>query len=141
MSKREKAAASIACIIIVVLLGIVIYQAFTIIKLQKESSAYSENKAITSSDDGKIVWINPDETVSTPDITDAEAISSTDGTSSETVEYVINKNSKKIHSPDCESAKNTLDKNKETVNWTESEFYQALDDGYSPCAVCKAGRE
>ena len=49
-------------------------------------------------------------------------------------EYILNKNSKKIHYPSCTGAKNTSEKNKEYY----SGFLKDLkDNGYLPCGICK----
>ena len=47
--------------------------------------------------------------------------------------YVINTNTKKFHKPSCESAKQTLAKNKKTVHETRA---QLIKEGYSPCKIC-----
>lgn len=64
--------------------------------------------------------------------------SSESGNASNTQEkeetYVLNTNTKKFHYPDCHSAKNISDKNKQTYTGTRSEL---VADGYSPCGNCK----
>ena len=137
-TKREKIIAIIAGILIIGLSCIVVFQYFTIIKTQKQLSSFSEIESNTS-DEGKIVWVNPETAVSVED-NDLLDSSNDTTTRSGTTEYVLNKNSKKIHAPECESAQKALDKNKETVNWTDEEYFKALDEGYSPCSICKAGR-
>ena len=47
--------------------------------------------------------------------------------------YVLNKNTKKFHYPNCPSVKQMLEKNKEVVNSTREEI---ISDGYSPCGRC-----
>ena len=139
LTKREKIITVISGLIIIGLIGVVLFQYFTIIKVQKELVSYTESQSDESAD-GKIVWINPDVTVSAPDTTNDINGLSESPDSTEPREYVINKNSKKVHSPDCKSAQETLDKNKETVMWTDEEYFKSLENGYSPCAICKAGR-
>ena len=138
-TKREKIITITAALLIVGLLCIVIFEYFTIVNTQKElSKLTADNKTV--SNDGKIVWMNPEEEVSPTDNEKNEDITEASSSDNGTMEYVINKNSKKIHSPECESAQKTLDKNKETVNWTDEEYMNALENGYSPCSICKAGR-
>lgn len=52
--------------------------------------------------------------------------------------YVINKKSKKIHASECSSAKKILSENMITIN--ENEFETYIENGYSICSVCNAGR-
>ena len=139
LTKREKIITIISGLIIVVLIGVVLFQYFTIIKVQKELVNNTDNN-MTASEDSKIVWINPEVTVSAPDVSEENGSLLEISDSTEPREYVINKNSKKIHSPDCKSAQETLDKNKETVLWTEEDYFKSLENGYSPCSICKAGR-
>ncbi|MBO4339210.1 MAG: hypothetical protein K5755_05105 [Clostridiales bacterium] len=138
-TKREKIIAIVSGVLIIGLACVVVFQYFTIINTQRKLSKYSDSVSSVS-DEGKIVWVNPDTTVVVPENNLADASEETSSQISEIREYVINKNSKKIHSPECESAKQTLDKNKETVTWTDEEYLNALDEGYSPCSICKAGR-
>lgn len=51
--------------------------------------------------------------------------------------YVVNTNSRKIHSPDCASAAKMSDKNKKIIS--ASEFDEYISNGYSVCSVCNAG--
>lgn len=55
---------------------------------------------------------------------------------SRTTKYVLNINSKKVHSPDCSSAARTKEENKKTVNLTVDELQKYLDDGYEFCKIC-----
>lgn len=48
--------------------------------------------------------------------------------------YILNTNSKKIHLPNCSSAASTKPENKTTTSKTKDEL---IDDGYTPCNVCK----
>ena len=145
-TKREKIIAIVSGILIVGLSLVVVFQYFTILKTQKQLSSFSDIQS-TASDNGKIVWVNPETAVSVEEnglsfeeSTDNSNANAETITKNGVTEYVLNKNSKKIHSPECESAQKTLDKNKETVNWTDEEYFKALDEGYSPCSICKAGR-
>ncbi len=47
--------------------------------------------------------------------------------------FVINKNSKKFHDPDCEGVLNMKEKNRELSQKTREEL---IDDGYEPCRIC-----
>lgn len=48
-------------------------------------------------------------------------------------DYVINKNTKKFHKPDCASVKDTLSKNRKYYKGNREEL---LSDGYEPCGRC-----
>lgn len=50
-----------------------------------------------------------------------------------TYSYIGNKNSGKLHLPDCASVKRMKEKNKAYLNCTRSE---ALSNGYDPCEKC-----
>ncbi len=52
----------------------------------------------------------------------------------ETKTYVLNKNSKKFHYEDCESATKISEHNREEKTCTRDEL---IDAGYSPCGSCK----
>ncbi len=52
---------------------------------------------------------------------------------SQKCDYVLNTNSKKIHLPDCSSAKSMSDKNREEYCGTKEEL---LDKGYTECSQC-----
>lgn len=52
---------------------------------------------------------------------------------SPTVNYIGNKNTKKLHYPSCHSVKQMKDSNKEYLTCTRE---QALSRGYSPCGNC-----
>ena len=140
MSVRERIITVAAGILIIALTVVAVIQYITILKTQKTINQILENQTSVANNE-KIVWVNPETTVNVNDESN-QSITNTANTTEygETVEYVINKNSKKIHSPDCESAIKTKDSNKETVNWTEEEYLKALDEGYSPCSICGAGR-
>ncbi|MCR5166568.1 MAG: hypothetical protein K6C13_05035, partial [Oscillospiraceae bacterium] len=47
--------------------------------------------------------------------------------------YVLNKNTKKFHRPDCSSVKDMKEKNKEYSNESRDEI---IAKGYSPCKKC-----
>ncbi len=49
------------------------------------------------------------------------------------ITYVLNKNSKKFHKPNCSSVKQMSSKNRWDVDWTREEV---LDKGYIPCKNC-----
>lgn len=50
-----------------------------------------------------------------------------------TYDYVINKNTKKFHKPDCESVDDILDKNRENYS---GERENLIKEGFSPCKRC-----
>ncbi len=50
--------------------------------------------------------------------------------------YVLNISSKKIHLPDCSFVDRTKEENKKTVELTDQELQQYLDDGYTFCKTC-----
>lgn len=50
--------------------------------------------------------------------------------------YVLNISSKKIHLPDCSFVNRTKEENKKTVELTDQELQQYLDDGYTFCKTC-----
>lgn len=50
--------------------------------------------------------------------------------------YVLNTNSKKIHSPSCRYAETMQETNKQVV--TDKALEQLLSEGYSKCSVCNA---
>lgn len=52
--------------------------------------------------------------------------------------YTVNVNTKKIHSPSCSYALRTSSENKKEISASELSSY--LDNGYSVCSKCNAGR-
>lgn len=48
--------------------------------------------------------------------------------------FVLNKNSKRFHKPDCKSTSNMKEENKEYYSGTREELIQK---GYQPCGSCK----
>ena len=48
--------------------------------------------------------------------------------------YVLNTNSKKFHNPDCSSVSKISENNKQVFEGTREEL---IEDGYSPCGICK----
>ncbi len=52
----------------------------------------------------------------------------------ESYDYVINKNSKKFHRPDCDSVSDIKDKNKGYFSGSREEL---ISKGYEPCGGCK----
>lgn len=57
-----------------------------------------------------------------------------DTVSSEQQEYILNKNTKKFHDPDCSGAKDILQGNKEEYKGTREYL---IEEGYEPCGICK----
>ncbi len=62
--------------------------------------------------------------------TDRTAVSTGDN---KEYSYVLNKNTKKFHRPDCESVSDMKEKNKEYFSGTRQ---KAIDGGYTPCRRC-----
>lgn len=52
---------------------------------------------------------------------------------SEYYSYVLNENSKKIHTPECTSIEKIKDENKTKTNRTYDEL---ISEGYTPCSIC-----
>lgn len=50
--------------------------------------------------------------------------------------YVLNISSKKIHLPECSFVNRTKEENKKTVELTDEELQQYLNDGYTLCKTC-----
>lgn len=50
--------------------------------------------------------------------------------------YVLNISSKKIHFADCSFVDRTKEENKKTVELTDQELQQYIDDGYEFCKTC-----
>jgi DNA-entry nuclease len=70
---------------------------------------------------------------STGGVDDESGNNSTGETDNETRDYILNKNTKKIHLPDCSSVDEMAEKNKVPYNGTIEEIEQ---QGYSPCKRC-----
>ena len=86
---------------------------------------------------GKDYAEDSDKTVSTAD--KAAEITSTaeadDETTSQAKIYIINTNSRKIHSYNCPLAENIKEKNREEISEDNLQHY--LDNGYTYCGSCK----
>ena len=150
LTTKEKAIAVITVLLIAVLTVTVCYQAVIISNNKKIINGLKGTVSQTADNSDKVVWINPDENEN-EFVTGINAENTTNEGTTETeeikenqnngkTEYVLNTSSKRIHSPDCPSVEETKDKNKRTVEWDENEYQQALDEGYSPCGRCNAGR-
>ena len=63
----------------------------------------------------------------------AEADSKNTSTESYNIDYILNKNSKKFHYPDCKSVKQMKEKNKIYFNGTRNEV---ISQGYDSCGNC-----
>ncbi len=63
-----------------------------------------------------------------------ETESEGDGAAAEAGSYVLNKSSKKIHTPDCSSVNTISDANKEAYSGNIQEL---IDQGYTACGSCK----
>ena len=55
---------------------------------------------------------------------------------SKTKTYVINKNSKKIHTKDCSFVDRMKEENKQIVQLTNDELNNYFNDGYTTCSSC-----
>lgn len=104
-----------------------------VVSSSSQSASQSANKATASSQAGSAVKTTASSTANA-----AANVTTTARPSQMT--YVINTNSKKIHSPNCSSAINTKEENKKTVVLSDAEFQQYLNDGYTVCSRCNAGR-
>ena len=62
-----------------------------------------------------------------------DAQSATSGETEEAQKYIVNKNTKKFHLPDCASATDTKAQNRKEVTSTKEEM---IADGYEPCQRC-----
>jgi DNA-entry nuclease len=67
-------------------------------------------------------------------VTEVDTASSREETNEEFVTYILNNNSKKFHTPDCESASKISDNNREESSKSREEL---ISEGYSPCGICK----
>lgn len=95
-------------------------------------------------DDGEGVCFNVYVYNVQPDITidyatgvnwaDANGGSSSTGQSSEEQTYILNKNTKKFHNPDCSSVDDIKAKNKSEFTGTRDEL---IEEGYEPCGRCR----
>ena len=64
----------------------------------------------------------------------AETESDTEEAKGEENTYILNTGTKKIHYPDCSSAKNTKEENKREYM---GDIAELLSDGYTKCGICK----
>lgn len=95
-------------------------------------------------DDGEGVCFNVYVYNVQPDITidyatganwaDADGGNSGAGQASEEQTYILNKNTKKFHDPDCSGADDIKKKNKKEFFGTRDEL---IEDGYEPCERCR----
>lgn len=68
-------------------------------------------------------------------VTEAGISSSREETDeAQSVTYILNNNSKKFHTPDCESAGKISANNREESSKSREEL---ISEGYSPCGICK----
>lgn len=68
--------------------------------------------------------------------TDENNQTTTTTTPTKVTVYVININSKKIHKEDCSFVERMLEENKQTVQLTNSELNNYINDGYTICSSC-----
>ena len=64
---------------------------------------------------------------------ESRVITDADSQKGQIRKYILNKNTKKFHLPDCQSAKDTDKKNKEEYKGTREDL---IRQGYSPCGKC-----
>ncbi len=104
---------------------------------QKNKSVFSEIETVNSTQETMPQPSSVSEQGETPDFVN-DSQEKTDGlqSTSNVKTYVINKNSKKIHSPDCEYVSNMKEENKLTVEIDNLEDY--INRGYTICAKCGA---
>ena len=87
-----------------------------------------ESSHIVACSDGEsVTFYSGDEVIGT-----AIANTGTSVNTTESINFVGNKNSKVYHLPDCSSVEKTKDKNKVNFNTKE----EAENQGYSPCKAC-----
>lgn len=93
---------------------------------------------VTAYSNGKKCWFNKRPTTdwSPGDAASSQAVySNTPNAGQKTsTQYVINKNSKKFHRPDCPSVQQMKAKNREYTNASRDTL---IKQGYTPCANCK----
>lgn len=65
---------------------------------------------------------------------DTDVLGSTGTDSEAEMDYILNTNTHKFHSPDCKSATDMNEENKETYHGTRSAL---IESGYEPCGKCK----
>lgn len=142
LSSKEKVIIYITIGIAALSLLLSAFSAVCLYKAQKEIQNLSKQSQAEEVADNTVSFVNPTESKpsQTAESTTAATKSSDTFENSEIREYVINTNSKRIHTPDCPSAIQTLPKNKQTVEWDEEDYNNALSEGYVPCGVCNAGR-
>lgn len=70
--------------------------------------------------------------------TEAASLDNTYNNSQGSNHYILNKNSKKIHSQDCKFAQSIKQNNR--VDITTDDLSQLFNDGYTVCSNCKAGQ-
>lgn len=92
---------------------------------------------ITAISDGKTITFEASNICTLPSVPGTNTPDSTDASkdtanSSNSIIYVLNKNSRKIHLPECSSADQISDENK---GYTD-DYAQAISDGYTPCKIC-----
>ena len=128
---RIQTAETAACGICLVLCVCVLFYAFRMYRTTKEmlrvatavppTVLWYEDAAQTAQN------VVSDETASTPQTENAPQSDN---------KYVLNTNSKKIHSPSCRYAETMQETNKQVV--TDKTLEQLLSEGYSKCSVCNA---
>lgn len=99
--------------------------------LQGEIICYSDGTNVRFNVDSTDNWKSGNELNSSEAAMSEETFS--EAASGEEQEYVLNTNTGKFHYPDCSSAAQIKEKNKEIVIATREEL---IKEGYSPCGNC-----
>ena len=133
ISKRQTAALIIcvcsALLSVVVMINQVSLTSRTtdILAANKNAAVNETTEAIKNTTSGAQSLNIPETTQETAAVNNSETLGK---------EYVINKNSKKIHSPDCRYAENMKGENREEI--VTDSIDDLLKKGYSVCSACGA---
>ncbi len=154
--QRRKTATLYACVAIMIMSGLVLLN-----QIRLNNNIKNIEEGLTKS--VEINWADGGSTVGGAEgqidykqnmrenLTDAEGFASQSNRQSEvgaensarvnnggeaSYDYVVNVNSKKIHSPDCASALKMSEKNKRFIS--QSQFDEYINNGYTVCSVCGA---
>lgn len=135
---------SFACVLIVTLLGII---ALLLYDMNKdihslidllEDGEYNRVVDVFYENENTSTTTEPDSTnVNSVESTrKSENITSTTKPQGNTKTYVINKSSKKIHLESCSFADRIKEDNKDTLQLTNKELQEYLQNGYTKCNTC-----
>jgi DNA-entry nuclease len=96
-------------------------------------SATSKSGDSTDTSEGTAATTSKSTTSKSGDSTTTSESTTTADKDSSTCDYILNKNTKKIHLPDCSSVSDMAEKNKVSYNGTIDELES---QGYTPCKRC-----